>query len=150
MHAGVVSSTTIKVTAPARAAGTVTVAVTTLGGVHYTYDAAPHITTISPPSGGYRTEVTIHGTGFTGATAVAFGSGHPGSNVTVSTSGTKITVRVPFLGFTTERVHNRKGDSHGHDARWDVERRALHIHIMMPTGAEPPALRPEVDAARSG
>jgi len=78
----VVSPTTITATAPAHAAGTVDVVVTTPGGTsatgaddQYTYLAAPEVTSVSPSSGPQTggDTVTVTGTGFTGATAVSFG-----------------------------------------------------------------------------
>jgi hypothetical protein len=99
----VVSSTTITAVSPAgTAAGTVDVTVTTPGGTspisaedHYTYDAQPAVTAISPdvgPLAGGAT-VTISGTGFTSGSTVAFGA-EPGTSVTVG-SGTSITAVVP-------------------------------------------------------
>jgi hypothetical protein len=80
------SSTSITAVSPARAAGTVDVQVTTASGgtsatsaadqFTYTNAAAPAVTAVSPNSG-YLSgglAVTITGSGFTGATAVAFGS----------------------------------------------------------------------------
>lgn len=78
------SSTQITATAPAHATGTVNVVVTGPDGSSptdgtdddYTYGSAPTITSISPTNGPTAggTTVTITGTGFTGATAVMFGS----------------------------------------------------------------------------
>ena len=79
-------------TAPAESAATVDVTVTTPGGTsaissadHFTYTAAPTVTAVSPNAGplGGTTGVTITGTNFTGATAVDFGTGQAGTNVTV-------------------------------------------------------------------
>jgi len=98
----VVSSTKITVNAPAHAAGTVDVTVTTPGGTSaivagdkFTYIAAPTITGISPASGDIAggTLVTVTGTNLTGATAVKFGT-TAGTSVTV-VSSTKITVKAP-------------------------------------------------------
>ncbi|WP_051133431.1 IPT/TIG domain-containing protein [Nocardia paucivorans] len=74
------STTQITAIAPAGAAGTVQVTVTTSAGtsngVDYTYIAVPALNSISPnqgpTSGG--TTVTLTGSGLTGATAVAFGA----------------------------------------------------------------------------
>ncbi len=93
------SGTQITATVPAGAAGSADVMVTTPGGTAtavgaYTYIPAPSITSISPdegpePGGG---TVTIAGTGFTGATAVAFG----GTAATFSVdSDTQITATAP-------------------------------------------------------
>jgi len=75
----VLNSTQITATAPA-GSGSVSVTVTTPGGTSngapYSYVTAPVISSISPaqgPSTGGNT-VTITGTGFTGATAVMFGT----------------------------------------------------------------------------
>jgi hypothetical protein len=78
-----VSDTTVTATAPAESAGTVDITVTTPGGTsatssadRFTYVVAPTVTAVSPPSGPTAggTPVLISGTGFTGATAVQFGS----------------------------------------------------------------------------
>ncbi|MFL6374365.1 MAG: IPT/TIG domain-containing protein [Pyrinomonadaceae bacterium] len=99
------SATQITATAPAHAAGTVDVTVTTSGGTsaisasdHYTYNAptpAPTVTSVSPTSGTTSggTSVTITGTNFTGATAVSFG-GTPATSFTVN-SATSITATSP-------------------------------------------------------
>src|SRR5207244_1478717 len=73
----------ITATAPAHAAGTVDVSVTTAGGTSantaaddYTFVAAPSISSLSPtagPSAGGNS-VTISGSHFTGATSVTFGA----------------------------------------------------------------------------
>ncbi len=72
----------ITATAPAHAAGTVDVTVTTPAGTsptgaadQYTYVAAPTVTSITPSSGPTvgGTSVTIAGTNLTGASAVSFG-----------------------------------------------------------------------------
>ncbi len=97
----VTNDTTLTVTAPAGAAGTVDVLVTTpLGqsviasGAKYTYGATvPSITSLSPTAGASGTVVTITGTGFLGATSVTFG-GTAGTSLTV-TSNTSITVTAP-------------------------------------------------------
>ena len=77
-----VSSTTITADSPA-GTGVVDVTVTTPGGTsatssadQFTYIGAPAVTGLSPTSGPAAggTLVTITGTGFTGATAVDFGT----------------------------------------------------------------------------
>lgn len=79
----VVSDTTLTVTSPAHAAGTVDILVTTSAGTstasaadQFVYGSGPVVTAISPTSGplGGGTVVTITGTGFTGATSVMFGT----------------------------------------------------------------------------
>ncbi len=96
------SATGITATAPPDT-GTVDVVVTTLGGAsaitaadRYTYVAPPRpvVTSLSQPSGPAAggTTVTITGSGFTGTTAVTFGS--RATTYTV-TSDTEITATVP-------------------------------------------------------
>jgi hypothetical protein len=100
----VVSSTTITATTPAHAAGTVSVTVTnadahsgTLASA-FTYVApAPTITSFTPTSGATGASVTISGTNFTGATAVAFNAVSASFTVT---SDTAIEATVP-MGATT-------------------------------------------------
>ncbi len=97
------SDTTLTVRVPAHEAGTVDVAVTTPGGTsatvvadQFTYTApTPAVTGVSPANGlvggGYN--ITLIGTGFTGAVAVAFG-GALSSSFSVD-SDNSISVRVP-------------------------------------------------------
>ncbi|MFE9324959.1 beta strand repeat-containing protein, partial [Nocardia sp. NPDC006982] len=93
------SSTQITAVAPAGAAGTVSVTVTTVGGtsngVSYTYVAVPTLTTIAPNAGPVAggTTVVLTGTNLTGATAVSFG-GTPATSFTVDSS-TQITAVAP-------------------------------------------------------
>ncbi len=77
----VVSSTEVRVTSPAHAAGTVTVRATTAGGTsasgeQFTYDAPPTITAFTPTTGATTggVTVTITGTNLTGASSVTFGT----------------------------------------------------------------------------
>jgi len=86
----IVKPTAIKAVVPPGVAGTVYVLVTTPAGTNapgpadqYTY-LGPSVTSVSPASGPGvgGTKVTISGTGFTGATAVHFGS-VPSTNFTV-------------------------------------------------------------------
>jgi sugar lactone lactonase YvrE len=79
----VVSPTSMTAVAPAGAAGTADVTVTTPGGTsatntadRFTYVATPTVTSVFPSSGPIAggTSVTISGTNFTGATAVKFGT----------------------------------------------------------------------------
>jgi hypothetical protein len=97
------TTTSIQVHAPAHAAGTVHVHVTTAGGAsadngtldQYTFVAAPTVTGVSPnkgPTGGL-TSVTITGTNLSGATGVSFG-GTAATNLHNNTS-TSITVDSP-------------------------------------------------------
>ncbi len=92
--------TSLTVKAPAHVAGTVTVSVTTPAGssgtVPYTYDTVPTITSLSrtgPLSGGNK--VTITGTGFTGSSAVKFGT----------TTATSFTVRSSTQLLATAPAH---------------------------------------------
>ncbi|WP_229866621.1 IPT/TIG domain-containing protein [Streptomyces gelaticus] len=74
--------------------------------------AAPVITTRSPSSGAAGTVVTLTGTGFTGATAVAFG-GTPSASFTV-VSATKITADAPAgTGTVQITVTTPDGTSNG-------------------------------------
>ena len=94
--------TKITATAPAEAAGTVDIVVTTVGGPsaptaadHFTY-TGPSITKVSPASGttGGGTKVTVTGSGLTGASSVSFGSA-PATTYSVNAGGTKITAVTP-------------------------------------------------------
>ncbi|MBH0130969.1 IPT/TIG domain-containing protein [Salinibacterium sp. NK8237] len=95
----VVSDAEITVTSPAHAAGAVDVIVTHAAGDStpepFTYLADPTVTLVSPNAGPLEggTEVTITGTGFTGATGVTF-DGEDGTSFTV-VSDTEITVTSP-------------------------------------------------------
>jgi putative cell wall-binding protein len=99
------SATSVTAISPAGSAGTVDVTVTTAGGTsvtgagdHFTYAAAPTVTSISPTAGplGGTTTVTITGTGLTGISAVSFG-GTPGTAVT-PISATSATAVSPAHG----------------------------------------------------
>ncbi len=77
------SNTQITATAPAQAAGTIDVRVTTGGGTsatsaadQFTYVSAPTVTSVSPTAGPTAggTSVVITGTNLSGATAVTFGA----------------------------------------------------------------------------
>ena len=77
------TSSSITATAPSGSAGTVNLTVTTAGGTSatgasdvFTYEAVPTVTGLSPSAGPTAggNSVTVSGTGFTGATAVDFGS----------------------------------------------------------------------------
>jgi hypothetical protein len=95
------SATQITATAPP-GVGVVDVLVTTLGGQSentedddYTYQPAPVVLLVAPPTGpsaGGNT-VTITGTGLTGASAVTF-NGNPAADINVI-SDTELTVTVP-------------------------------------------------------
>ena len=101
----VVSSTKLLVTAPARAAGSVDVKVTTRYGVsattsadRYTYIAPPVVTAISPTTGPTDggTSVTVSGANFTAVSSVSF-DGVAGTSLSVS-SPTSLQVTSPTHG----------------------------------------------------
>jgi hypothetical protein len=122
----VVSPTTITVTTPKHAKGTVDVRVTAPGGGasaataadRYTYLARPKVTAISRSKGTHRggTKVTITGSGFTPGSTVRFGT-TKGKHVTV-VSSTKITVTTPrhAKGKVDVLVRNLGGTSAAHRA----------------------------------
>lgn len=97
------SSTSIRATSPAHAAGPVAVRVKTPAGlsppVTYTYESDPApppvVSLVAPLTGTVDggTEVTITGTGFTGATSVTF-DGSPATSVSVD-SDTQISATTP-------------------------------------------------------
>jgi subtilase family serine protease len=115
------SGTKITATSPAHAATTTNVRVTGPGGQsavvtpadQFTYAALPVVSGVSPASGalGGGTTVTVSGSGFTGASEVAFG-GVAGADVVVK-SDTKITVTSPAhaAGATNVRVTTAFGQS---------------------------------------
>ncbi|MGW1422487.1 IPT/TIG domain-containing protein [Bradyrhizobium manausense] len=113
------SSTSLTVTSPAHAAGTIDVTVTTVGGTsatsaadQFTYVAAPTVTSISPTSGPSPggTVVTITGTNFSGASAVAFGAAAAAGFTVVSP--TTITATSPSGAGTVDiRVTTAGGTS---------------------------------------
>ncbi|MFK0278195.1 putative Ig domain-containing protein [Ensifer sp. NPDC090286] len=116
----VISGTQITATAPANAAGTFDIRVTTVGGTsatsaadQYTYVAPPTVTSVTPTSGPMAggTTVILTGTNFSGATAVTFG-GTVASGFTVN-SATQITVTSPahFAGTVDIRVTTAGGTS---------------------------------------
>jgi len=99
------SSTQIIAYAPPHAAGTVRVSVTTLGGTtpstgadlyKYTYPV-PAVTAIAPASGPAAggTTVTVSGSGFTGATAVYFGTTKVTTTISVNARANQLTVKSP-------------------------------------------------------
>jgi len=97
----VVSSNELQVTAPA-GKGAVRVVVDTslgastpTGGTSYAYEGRPVVTKVGPSHGSHKggTEVTIHGTGLLGATAVHFGS-HTATGLVVVNS-TELQVLAP-------------------------------------------------------
>ena len=113
----VVNATTITATAPAGAAGAVTVTVNNPGGQSgslasaFTYVAPPTVTSVSPNSGTTAggTAVTITGTNFAAGATVTFG-GTAATNVVV-TSATTITATTPagVAGAVAVAVTNPSG-----------------------------------------
>jgi hypothetical protein len=109
----VLSDTSLVVTAPPQAAGTVDVTVSAYGGTSalvsadrfsYTAASAPAVTAVSPSSGSTAgtTTVTITGSHFTAATGVLFG-GVAATSFTVN-SDTQITAVAPPQGAGTVDV----------------------------------------------
>ncbi|WP_228796579.1 beta strand repeat-containing protein [Nocardia nova] len=123
------SATQITAVAPAHAAGTVLVTVTTAGGtsngVAYTYVAVPVLTTIAPSSGPIAggTTVVLTGTDLTGATSVGFG-GTPATSFTVN-SATQITAVAPAhaAGTVLVTVTTPGGTSNG----------VAYTYLLVPT-----------------
>jgi hypothetical protein len=118
------SPTSITAVVPAStgdAAGTVDVTVTTAGGTsgtsaadQYTYGVLiPSITSVSPSSGyvGGGTVVTISGIGFTGATAVKFGSNSAASFTVVNDNTISATAPAGSLGTVDVTVTAPGGNS---------------------------------------
>jgi hypothetical protein len=106
----VTNDSTLTVTSPARAVGTVDVRVTTPGGTSaivagdkFIYVPAPTVTRISPVNGPVAggTVVTITGTGFTSASTVTFGT--VAASVTYN-SATRLTATSPAAGAGTVDV----------------------------------------------
>src|SRR6185437_8265434 len=124
----VTTTTTLWVTAPAHAAGTVTVVVTTPAGTSagfpFTYSPGPTITSITPDAGSVvgGTTVTVTGTGVTvGTTAVTFGQ-WSATSVTVN-SATSLTVLIPSqttAGVVTVTVSTPGGTSNAFSFTYDA------------------------------
>ncbi|MFC7933821.1 IPT/TIG domain-containing protein [Streptomyces cinereoruber] len=114
------SATSCTATAPAGAAGTVDVQVTTPNGTsaagsaaRYTYIAYPVVTGVSPNSGPLAggTTVTITGTGLSGATSVTFGAGHPATDVSCSATSCTATAPAGAAGTVDVQVTTPGGTS---------------------------------------
>jgi hypothetical protein len=113
------SASQITAVAPAGAAGTVQVTVSTAGGtsngVAYTYVAVPALTSVVPNSGPVtgNTVVVLTGSGLTGATAVDFGASP--SILFVVDSDTQINALVPpgAAGTVQVTVTTAGGTSNG-------------------------------------
>jgi len=98
------SSTQLEAAAPAHPVGTARISVTTPGGTTPTTSAAlykysypvPAVSAVSPATGPAAggTQVTVSGSGFTGATTVFFGSAK-GKTVSVNAGGTQLSVKSP-------------------------------------------------------
>ncbi len=117
------SPTQISATAPAHAAGTVRISVTTVGGTTPTSSAdlykfvvlTPAVGGVSPSSGPTAggTTVTVSGSNLSGATTVLFGTAK-GKTVSVNAGGTQLTVKSPAgtAGATVDiRVKTSAGES---------------------------------------
>src|SRR5215472_1185413 len=115
-----VSATQLKAVAPAHAAGTVDVTVTTPGGTstasaadHYTYDAPPTVKSVTPtagPSGGGNT-ITINGTNFLSGASVSFGGVGSGSVTFVSAVQLKAVAPAHAVGTVDVTVTTPGGTS---------------------------------------
>ena len=111
------SDTSITVTTPAHAAGTVDVTVTTPGGTSSTssaddYTFGPAVTSVAPGNGSTAggTSVTITGSDFTGATGVAFGS-TPAASFTVNSASSITAVSPAGTGTVNITVTSPDGTS---------------------------------------
>jgi hypothetical protein len=116
------SDTSITATAPAQAAGTVDITVTTYAATsstsandHYTYSAAaaPAVTSVSPSSGSTSggATVTVLGSGFTGASAVSFGSTAAASFLVISDTAILATSPAATTGTIDISVTTPSGSS---------------------------------------
>ncbi|MHA3835742.1 IPT/TIG domain-containing protein [Terrabacter sp. AAH1] len=116
----VVSPTSIRATAPAHAAGVVSVRVSSANGTSaataataYAYEATPTVTALSPvtgpPAGG--TVVTLAGTNLARATAVSFGSTKASSVVRVSAGTLRVVAPPHATGPVDVRVTTPGGVS---------------------------------------
>ncbi|HSU73843.1 MAG TPA: IPT/TIG domain-containing protein [Terrabacter sp.] len=109
----VLSSTQMRITTPARPAGSVYVLVTTPSGRSagsgantFTYDGVPTLTRVSPASGGTGggATVTLTGTGLERASAVRFGTTLAPSVTRVSATTLRVTTPAHAVGTTDVRV----------------------------------------------
>ena len=116
----VLSSTQLRVTAPARPAGLVNVQVRTAAGLSpasaanaYSYEAIPTLTGASPASGPTTggTLVTLTGTGLGRATAVQFGTTTTTQVVRVSATTLRVTSPAGATGTVDVRVVTPGGSS---------------------------------------
>ena len=116
----VLSSTSLRVTAPAHPAGLVNVKVTTAAGTSspwsanaYAYEAVPTITALRPAAGGTGggTVVTLTGTGLARATSVRFGTTTTTKLVRVSATTLRVTAPAHAAGAVDVRVTTPGGTS---------------------------------------
>jgi surface antigen len=116
----VLSPTSIRATAPAHAAGVVSVRVSSANGTSaataataYEFEAVPTVTSLTPvtgpPAGG--TVVTLTGTGFTRATSVTFGTTTTTKVVRVSATTLRVTTPPHASGPVDVRVTTPGGTS---------------------------------------
>ncbi len=116
----VVSATKLRVTAPAHAAGTVDVRITTASGRsairnadHFTYVAPPAVSSVSPSKGRVTSgvRVTVTGAQFVHVKSVKFGT-TPGTSVRVlSSSRVQVTAPAHAAGVVNVRVTTGYGTS---------------------------------------
>ncbi|HTU19333.1 MAG TPA: IPT/TIG domain-containing protein [Gemmataceae bacterium] len=142
------SDTSITAIDPAEAAGTVHVTVANAGGTsstsaanQFTYTAAPTVTGLAPNTGPAAggTQVTITGTGFTGATAVNFGSTvFTPASFTVN-SDTSITFTVP-AGTAGAQVNVTVTTAGGTSAVSSADLFTYATPPPAPTPSQPPSL----------
>ena len=113
------SSTSCTATSPGESAGVVDVTVTTPGGMsssgssdHFTYDATPSVTGITPVAGPIAggTVVTITGTGFADASGASF-AGNAASYTIVSDTSITATTPAHAAGVVDVTVTNETGTS---------------------------------------
>jgi hypothetical protein len=116
------SATSLQATAPAQAAGTVDVRVTTAAGTsatatadHFTYSAAsaPAVTGVTPSTGGTTggTVVTITGTNLGGVSGVSFGSVAATAFTVLSPTALRATAPAQAAGTVDIRVTTPSGTS---------------------------------------
>ena len=115
-----ISGTQLKAVAPAQGAGTVDVTVTTPGGTsalvagdHYTYDAHPSVSSLSPNAGPIAggTKVTINGANFVSGAGVKFGATASGSVTFVSATQLKAVAPAHAAGTVDVTVTTPGGTS---------------------------------------
>ncbi|NBM19387.1 IPT/TIG domain-containing protein [Streptomyces sp. GC420] len=110
----VVSDSQITAVAPAGAAGSVGVTITTAGGTHnglsYTYVPVPTVTAVAPDEGSTSggTAVTVTGTGLTNTTSVTFG-GNPAPFTVISDTAVSAVTPPGAAGAVDVTVTNDAG-----------------------------------------